>query len=154
VFLDVAGLAAQFEVAECVGAALGEGDAYPAASVELRTRPTIKEAPKMDEASTSSEGGAEAAIDEKPEAEQRTASAGTLRVTELDQGGSETRTLFGKFQEAGWAPRVGTATIPWREYETAAENRSLTWSGSVDNVSQLLDLVHVPGAAEAARQPR
>jgi hypothetical protein len=63
---------------------------------------------------------------------------GTLRVTERDQGGTESRTLFGKFQEAGWNHRAGTATIPWREFETAAENRSLTWSGSVDNVSQLL----------------
>ncbi len=111
--------------------------AYPAASVELRTKPTAKEEPTMDEATTSSEGGAEAAIDDKPEAEQRT-STGTLRVTERDQAGTEARTLFDRFKAAGWSPKVGTATIPWREYETSAENRSLTWSGSVDNVSQLL----------------
>jgi HK97 family phage prohead protease len=112
--------------------------AYPAASVELRTKPTVKEAPKMDEQTVSSEGGAEAAIDEKPEAEQRTESTGTFRVTERDQGGPEVRTLFDKFKAAGWAPKVGTATIPWREYESASENRALAWSGSVDNVSQLL----------------
>jgi hypothetical protein len=112
--------------------------AYPAASVELRTKPT-KEI-TMDEATTSSESGAvEAAIeDEKPEAEQRSTSTGTLRVTERDQGGTEVRTLFDRFKAAGWAPKVGTATIPWGQYETAAENRALAWSGSVDNVSQLL----------------
>jgi uncharacterized protein len=113
--------------------------AYPAASVELRSKPTIKETP-MDEQNTSSEGGAEAAIDEKPEAEQRSTSTstGTLRVTERDQGGGETRTLLDKFKQAGWSHQTGTATIPWREYESSAENRALAWSGSVDNVSQLL----------------
>jgi hypothetical protein len=101
--------------------------AYPAASVELRTKPTVNEAPKMDEQTASSEGGTEAAIDEKPETEQRTTSTGTLRVTERDQAGTEARTLFDRFKAAGWSPKVGTATIPWREYETSAENRSLTY---------------------------
>jgi HK97 family phage prohead protease len=118
--------------------------AYPAASVELRTKP--KET-TMDEATTSSESGVvDAAIeDENPEAEQRTTSTGTLRVTERDQGGAEVRTLFDRFKAAGWAPKVGTATIPWGQYETAAENRALAWSGSVDNVSQLLRVA--PGLA-------
>lgn len=86
--------------------------AYPAASVELRTKPT-REAPKMDEASTSSEGGEEAAIIEDDKPEQRTTSTGTLRVTELDHGSTEARTLFDRFKAAGWEHRVGTATIPW-----------------------------------------
>jgi HK97 family phage prohead protease len=122
--------------------------AYPSASVELRTKPTVKEESTMDEATVSSEGGAEAAIDDKPEAEQRT-STGTLRVTERDQTGTEARTLFDRFKQAGWTPKVGTATLGWGDFETAAENRTLTWSGSVDNVSQLLRVA--PGLAYDTR---
>jgi HK97 family phage prohead protease len=107
--------------------------AYPAASVELRTR----QEETMDEQHTSSTGDGATSVDDKQE-EQRTESTGTLRVTERTQGGGEARTLYERFQEAGWAPQVGRAEIPWREFETAAENRTLTWSGSVDNVNQLL----------------
>jgi HK97 family phage prohead protease len=96
-------------------ASLATYPAYPAASVELRTKPKPAKETTMDEETSSSDSGAvEAAIeDEKPEAEQRSTSTGTLRVTERDQGGTEVRTLFDRFKAAGWAPKVGTATIPW-----------------------------------------
>lgn len=106
--------------------------AYPAASVELRTKPT-KEAPKMDESTTTSSGGVEAAIEGEPE--QRT--TGTLRVTDANSGQAESRTLLGKFKRAGWTPGGGRTEIAWNDYETASESRALTWTGSVDNVNML-----------------
>ena len=52
---------------------------------------------------TSSEARSRKPPSSRPSApEQRTTSTGTLRVTERDQGGAESRTLFGKFQAAGW----------------------------------------------------
>lgn len=105
--------------------------AYPAASVELRTKPT-KEAPKMDESSTASSGGAEAVVEEP---EQRTTTTGTLRVENRDEGRVEIRTLHGQFREAGWTPGSGRTEIAWNAYESASEQRALTWTGSVDNVN-------------------
>jgi hypothetical protein len=66
--------------------------------------------------------------------EQR--SRGTLRVADNDQGGPESRTLFGAFQRAGWTPGGGRTEIAWLDYEQASEQRALTWTGSVDTVNQ------------------
>jgi hypothetical protein len=128
------------EITELLDVAVATAPAYPQATVELRSKPTKEETPMDEQTTSSTTDGVEASVvDDKPqEAEQRTTSTGTLRVTERDQGGTEARTLFDRFKGAGWTPKTGTATIPWEHYETAAENRSLTWSGSVDNVSQLL----------------
>src|SRR5207247_7085631 len=100
--------------------------------VELRTRPQPKET-KMD-----SETTAETEVSAvEPEGEQRT-TRGTLRVVDNDRGGVEQRTLLGKFQQAGWTPGGGRAEIAWLDYESASEQRALTWTGSVDLVSQQL----------------
>jgi hypothetical protein len=69
------------------------------------------------------------------ETEERS-SKGGLRVTELNQGGADVRTLLGSFRKAGWKPGR-RAEIAWREFEQSAESRALTWTGSVDNVSPL-----------------
>ena len=110
--------------------------AYPAASVELRTKPaTTREETAMEDTTPSSPDGVVEAVEDNKEPEQRTTTTGTLRVTERDQTGSEARTLFDKFKQAGWTGS-GRAEISWNDYETATESRSLTWSGSVDGVSQ------------------
>ena len=108
--------------------------AYPAASVELRTKPT-KEEP-MDE-QTTSDGGVESAIDDSTEkAEQRSVPAGTFRVTERNEQGPEGRTLWGQFQQAGFTPGVGRAEISWPAYMGAAENRAITMgTTTLDQVS-------------------
>ena len=107
--------------------------AYPAASVELRTKPTSTKETPMDE-STASEEAEEAVLE--PDAEVRT--AGTLRVADKDQGGAESRSLHGKFKQAGWTPGGGRTEIAWLEYESASEQRALTWTGSVDTVNSLV----------------
>ena len=95
--------------------------AYPAASIELRTKPEPKEEPKMEEA-----------VEKREEEEVRT--AGNLRVE--DRASDERRTLLGEFRQAGWT--AGSKTeIPFPAFENAAESRALTWTGSVDNVAQL-----------------
>lgn len=95
--------------------------AYPAASIELRTRET-----KVMEDETKVEGEAEVSSVE-PEAEQRTKpSAGTFRVTERDQGGLESRTLWGAFEQAGFTPGGGRAEISWPAFMGAVENRAIT----------------------------
>lgn len=98
--------------------------AYPAASIELRTR--LKEEPKVEDA-----------LEVQAEAEERTEPPkGGLRVADVNEGRAEQRTLLGAFREAGWKP--GTrAEIPWPAFENAAESRALTWTGSVDNVEML-----------------
>jgi hypothetical protein len=73
----------------------------------------------------------------EPEGETRT-SRGTLRVVDNDQGGAESRTLYGKFKQAGWTPGGSRTEIAWLEYEQASEQRALTWTGSVDTVNQRL----------------
>ena len=100
--------------------------AYPAASVELRTRPP-REEPKMDET--------EAAVEPQDDAEGRS-SRGGLRVADANEGRGERRTLLGEYRHAGWKPG-SRAEIPWPAFENAAESRALTWSGSVDNVDML-----------------
>jgi Escherichia/Staphylococcus phage prohead protease len=107
--------------------------AYPAASVELRTRPQAKE--KTMETETTVEAETEVSTITN-EDEQRT--RGTLRVADNDQGGAESRTLLGAFQRAGWTPGGGRTEIAWLDYEQAAEQRALTWTGSVDTVNQVL----------------
>jgi HK97 family phage prohead protease len=106
--------------------------AYPSASIELRTRPTTKEEPKMETETKAVE--AEVSTIE-PDAEKRT--RGTLRVHDRDDGKSESRTLLGQFKKAGWTPSGGRTEIAWQDFETASESRALTWTGSVDNVELL-----------------
>ena len=95
--------------------------AYPAASIELRTKPEPKEEPKMEEA-----------VEKHEEEEVR--SNGNLRVE--DRASDERRTLLAEFRQAGWAPG-SRAEIPFPAFENAAESRALTWTGSVDNVEML-----------------
>jgi hypothetical protein len=103
--------------------------AYPAASVELRTRPTTKEERPMEEVAT---------LEREPEevggAEERISSRGSLRVTDRDADSGEARTLYGKFKAAGFTPGGRRTEIAWNDYETATESRALTWTGSVDTV--------------------
>ena len=109
--------------------------AYASASIELRTRNQPKELVVEDKEQVDS------AAEETPVEEERTASRKTstpLRVTERSEGNGESRTLYGKFKAAGWTPGGSRTEISWADYETASESRSLTWSGSVDGVSQVL----------------
>jgi uncharacterized protein len=106
---------------------------YPAASVELRTKPTTsKEETTMDESITKEVE--DAVVDDEPETEKRT--KGGLRVATRVSGGAESRTLYGQFQRAGWSPGERTE-ITWEDFESASESRALTWTGSVDTVSPL-----------------
>lgn len=118
------------QVAELYDVTVATFGAYPAASVELRTRPPKEET--MEETATV-EPEVEAADDET---EERTSTGGGLRTADANQGGAEVRTLLSSFRKAGWKPGR-PAEIAWREFEQAAESRALTWSGSVDNVSVL-----------------
>jgi hypothetical protein len=117
------------QVKELLDVTIATFGAYPAASVELRTRP-----PK-EESTMSEVANLEAEPEEHEGAEERT-SNGNLRVAELNQGSTEIRTLSGAFRKAGWKPGV-RAEIAWGEFEQAAECRALTWTGSVDNVNVL-----------------
>jgi hypothetical protein len=102
--------------------------AYPAASVELRTRPKEK---------TMSE---EAALELEPEEndeERLMPSAGVLRVTQINEGQGESRTLLGTFRTRGFAPEQ-RASISWDEWMGATENRSLAWSGTIDPMSPII----------------
>jgi Escherichia/Staphylococcus phage prohead protease len=113
--------------------------AYPDASIELRTRPEpIREEKTMDNetAVPVQEGGEEARTENPSEHRSEHRAAGGLRVEDRVGGRGERRTLHGAFKAAGWTP--GTRTeIAWLDYEGAAENRALTWTGSVDNVDPL-----------------
>jgi hypothetical protein len=103
--------------------------AYPAASVELRTRPPKEESTMSEVANLETEP------EEHEGAEERT-SNGNLRVADINQGNTEIRTLSAVFRKAGWKPGV-RAEITWGEFEQSAESRALTWTGSVDNVNVL-----------------
>jgi Caudovirus prohead serine protease len=111
------------KVAQLFDVSVATFGAYPAASVELRTR---REEVQGDEQTTSSTGGVEPSVDDQQEQQRTTTNTGTLRVTERSGGGPEGRTLFGMLQTAGWSPQTGTATIGWDTFEAAAENRALT----------------------------
>jgi HK97 family phage prohead protease len=110
--------------------------AYSEASIELRTRNQSKELEVEDEKKDVEN------TDEDASSEERTtlpkATTTTMRVTDRSEGDAETRTLFAKFQAAGFQPGGGRTEISWNDFETASESRSLTWSGSVDGVSQVL----------------
>jgi hypothetical protein len=109
--------------------------AYPAASVELRTKPIDqKEETTMDKEATKEQEVEEAVVDE-PDLEKRT--KGGLRVAERANGGAESRTLYGQFQRAGFEPGGRRTEIAWNDYEAASESRALTWTGSVDLVNRL-----------------
>jgi len=108
--------------------------AYPTASVELRTKPTTSKEETMDE-STTTEQEVEDAVHDEP-SEKRTAGGG-LRVTDrVTSTQTESRTLYGQFQRAGWSPGERTE-IAWLDFENATESRALTWTGSVDLVNRL-----------------
>ena len=119
------------QVAELYDVTVATFGAYPAASVELRTRPIKEERTMQEEAILEPEG-----VEETEGAEERTSNSGGLRVADINQGGAETRTLLGHFRQAGWKPGRRTE-IPWNDFERASESRALTWTGSVDNVSML-----------------
>lgn len=115
------------KVAELHDVTLATYPAYPAASIELRTKGKT-----MDEAVT---------LEREPEdVEDRTLEAmaqiGSLRVSEANQGRSEARTLYGNFLNSGFRPG-GRAEITWGEYEGAIEQRALTLSGTIDPLNQL-----------------
>jgi len=116
--------------------------AYPAASVELRTKPTNQKEETVDESTTTEVQEVEDAVHDEPD-EKRTdhrpagrANGGGLRVTDVNTGQPESRTLYGQFQRAGWSPGERTE-IAWQDFERASESRALTWTGSVDTVDPL-----------------
>jgi HK97 family phage prohead protease len=128
-------------VAELQDITIATFGAYPAASVELRTRPP-KEEPPMEEAATleaeksrTEPSPISNGKEETEGAEERT-SKGTLRTSDLNAGGGELRTLLGAFKAAGWRPG-GRAEIAWQEFENAAESRAITWTGSLDVMAPL-----------------
>jgi uncharacterized protein len=101
--------------------------AYPAASIELRTRPQKEKT--MEEQAT---------LEPEPEENEERVmpNVGVLRVSEINEGRAESRTLLGMFQTNGWDSE-SRASISWGEYMGAAENRSITWSGTIDPMSQI-----------------
>jgi HK97 family phage prohead protease len=96
--------------------------AYPSTSLELRTRQ--KENTMAEEATAETEVST---TSNEPEEEQRTqTSTGTFRVTERDQAPVESRTLWGKFQAAGFQPGGQRTELTWGDYSSAWENRAIT----------------------------
>jgi len=92
--------------------------AYPAASIELRTRPepTIQQ-------QTSEE--------DTMNPEDRSTEGGGLQVEDRAHiTVTETRSLAEQFRSAGFPSE--TATIPWQQFE----DRAVTWSGSVDLIAK------------------
>ncbi len=110
--------------------------AYSSASIELRTRQTKEQIVEENENVESTVGDTSSAEEERTAVPKVTSTS--LRVTDRSEGDGEGRTLYGKFKAAGWTPGGGRTEISWNDYETASESRSLTWSGSVDGVSQVL----------------
>ncbi|MEJ7567426.1 MAG: HK97 family phage prohead protease [Gaiellaceae bacterium] len=111
--------------------------AYPAASVELRTRPNKEKT--MDETTTlddEAEASSEERQQEAPARAAGSSSTGGLRVADVNSGKPESRTLLGAFKRAGWEPGK-RAEVAWNEFAGASESRALTWTGSVDNVNML-----------------
>ncbi|HXH89704.1 MAG TPA: HK97 family phage prohead protease [Gaiellaceae bacterium] len=110
-------------VAELHDVSLATTPAYPSASIELRTRPTIEtttEEPNMETEARTTQGGGLTV-------EDRSAVSDTLNI--------ESRTLLGHFNRAGFVPGGRRTEIPWAEFEAATESRALTWTGSVDLVN-------------------
>ncbi len=103
--------------------------AYPSTSLELRTKP--KET-VMDDETTAETSTEVSTTTTEPEAEERTvprvsmSGAGTLRVSDNDRGGAETRTLWGKYLQAGFTPGGQRTEIAWSDYSSASENRAIT----------------------------
>jgi hypothetical protein len=113
--------------------------AYPAASVELRTRPPKEgNMEKQEAAIEPQEAAEERASGTSPMGDTAAATSGNLRVADANQGQAETRTLLGHFRQAGWTPGGGRTEITWQAFENASESRALTWTGSVDTVNQRL----------------
>jgi uncharacterized protein len=99
--------------------------AYPAASVELRTRPAHGQEDNMPDEATAT--GPENSEETRTE---EAAPAGSLRVEERVEGAASGRGLADEFRTAGFPGE--TATIPWQAFE----DRAITWTGSVDNVAK------------------
>jgi hypothetical protein len=80
-----------------------------------------------------------ATLEQEPEevegAEERTSNGG-LRVTDINQGRAERRTLLGHFRDAGWK-HGHRAEIAWNEFEASAESRALTFTSGVSTVDKL-----------------
>jgi Escherichia/Staphylococcus phage prohead protease len=109
---------------------IGTYPAYPAASIELRTRPPKEETP-MEEVAT-----LEPEAEDNEGAEERTSNGGGLRVADINQGGAERRTLLGHFRHGGWKPGRRTE-ISWDEFEQATESRALTVTGGANPINVL-----------------
>jgi HK97 family phage prohead protease len=105
--------------------------AYPEASVELRTR-TQKEEPQVEDTDEVKEGA-----EERSQGESEARAAGSLRVADATSTQTESRTLYGQFERAGFQPGGRRTEIAWNDYESASESRALTWTGSVDLVNRL-----------------
>jgi HK97 family phage prohead protease len=103
--------------------------AYPAARAELRAAPeTTPEEGKME---------AQEQVENEEEARSEPTN-GALRVEERKEraGGEVAGTLHARFKRAGWAPGV-RAEIAWQEFLAADEQRSVVWTGSVDNIAPI-----------------
>jgi HK97 family phage prohead protease len=104
--------------------------AYPAAAIELRTRPAPNEETTMPE---------DTIVDEELEqaeevVEQRT---GSLRVADLNQGRAEARTILRTFRDAGWRPGR-RAEVAWSAYEESVEMRALAFGAIAGDIAPLL----------------
>jgi len=119
--------------------------AYPAASVELRTRQPKKE--EQVETTEVDNEEQEERTQNHIEPRPRSSATGGLRVADANGGEPENRTLLGAFTRAGWAPGK-RAEIAWQDFAGASESRALTWTGSVDNVN----MYHAAAGAFGADQ--
>ena len=105
--------------------------AYPAASVELRTRPPKEGTPWKRQRSSSTSP-------RKTRAPRSAPRRGGLRVADINQGRAENRTLHGAFRNAGWKPGRRTE-IAWNEFESvgrvSGRSRSRAVSTTVDKLA-------------------
>ena len=106
-------------IGQLLDCSLATFGAYPSASIELRTRPNEEDPVEHED---------------PVEIEQR--AAGGLKVTDQNGGQTETRTLLDSFKHAGWTPGV-RAEIGFDEFNATLEQRTLSFAGSVDDISIL-----------------
>lgn len=114
-------------IEELIDLSLATTPAYVGPKVELRTQPERKEV--MEEQAT---------LEREPEENEERVmpNIGVLRVSEINEGRPESRTLLGTFRAHGWQPE-SRASISFDEYLGATENRSIAWSGTIDPMSQI-----------------
>jgi HK97 family phage prohead protease len=120
------------EIRELRDVAVVTHAAYPT-SVELRSRPDTQpqEDRTMDENEDTEQENKEGREPEQTRGGTLTVEDRSARTDEV-----EDRSLLGRFRRAGWRPGVG-AEVAWEEFLQADEQRSVTWTGSVDNISPL-----------------